>query len=190
MDENSPDLDRLLRRLSECPSEFLAARPAGPAAMALVCDLLRYVDSTRSPEADDHLVERISAAVAPLRGAPNIAVWLLRDRWFAGRGDLGESLRRLFTGEALASLDRMTSPELLVRDPDRREELVRVCLRALDLRPRGETTTEAADRLAALDSVERERVLRATAAAERRAREIREAMARQAALDAASRYGE
>lgn len=190
MDTDLPDLDGLLRRLSECPPDFLATPPASPDAVALVCDLVRHIDSRRAPETDTQWLEQMSLIVRPLRGAPRVAVWLLRDRWFAGRVVLGDALRRLFTDETLVSLDRITAPELLVRDPDRREELVRVCLRALGLRPRGETLAEAADRLAALDSVERERVLRATAAAERRAREIREAMARQAALDAASRYGE
>jgi hypothetical protein len=41
-----------------------------------------------------------------------------------------------------------------------------------------------------LDSAERQRVLKAAAKAERRAQEIREAMARAAAQDAANRYGE
>jgi hypothetical protein len=44
--------------------------------------------------------------------------------------------------------------------------------------------------LNSLDSAERDRVLRAVAAAERRAREIREAMARKQAQEAANRYGE
>jgi hypothetical protein len=41
-----------------------------------------------------------------------------------------------------------------------------------------------------LDSVERQRILRKTLAAEKRAREIREAMARAKAQESASRYGE
>ena len=72
------------------------------------------------------------------------------------------------------------SPEAFVTDPDRREELARLCLKALGLRPAGETIAQAEDRLATLNSVERESVRKATAAAEQRAQAIREAMARKA----------
>jgi hypothetical protein len=73
---------------------------------------------------------------------------------------------------------------------DRREELVRVLLDSIDVRPAGETIEQSVDRKATLDSVERSKVMQATIAAEKRAREIREAMARKAALESASRYGE
>jgi hypothetical protein len=76
----------------------------------------------------------------------------------------------------------------MVGDPDRREELVRVCLAELGLRPRGETVAQAMDRLNTLDSVERKRVVDQTREAEARARQIREAMARRAAQEAAARY--
>jgi hypothetical protein len=78
----------------------------------------------------------------------------------------------------------------LLADADRREEFVRRLLLNMNLRPAGETEAQASDRLQTLDSAERQRVLRAAAKAEHRAREIREAMARAAAQDAASRYGE
>jgi hypothetical protein len=48
----------------------------------------------------------------------------------------------------------------------------------------------ASDRLASLNSIERKRILQETADAEKRAREIREAMAAAKAQEAASRYGE
>jgi hypothetical protein len=68
--------------------------------------------------------------------------------------------------------------------------LARMCLAALGLRPMGETLEQAQDRMSTLDSTERQRLLRATAEAERRAREVREAMARKQALESASRFGE
>ena len=64
---------------------------------------------------------------------------------------------------------------------DRREELVRVLLASIDVRPAGETIEQSFDRKATLDSVERSKVMQATIAAEKRARKIREAMARKAA---------
>ena len=80
--------------------------------------------------------------------------------------------------ERLRQLARLVKAELFVSDPDRREELARFVLASLDLRPAGETVEQASDRLTTLDSVERDRVLRRTAAAEKRAREVRQAMAR------------
>jgi hypothetical protein len=56
--------------------------------------------------------------------------------------------------------------------------------------PLGETIEQSMDRKSTLDSVERQRILQETAEAERRAREVREAMARKQALESASRYGE
>ena len=56
---------------------------------------------------------------------------------------------------------------------DRREELVRVLLASIDVRPAGETIEQSFDRKATLDSVERSKVMQA--------RKIREAMARKAA---------
>jgi hypothetical protein len=77
---------------------------------------------------------------------------------------------------------------VIINDPDRREELVRLCLKGLGLIPQGESAAQAADRLTTLDSVERDRVIRETRQAEARAREIREAMARKRAEEAAARY--
>ncbi len=73
-------------------------------------------------------------------------------------------------------------------DPDRREELSRLCLRALNLRPAGETAAQAQDRLTTLNTVERQHVIAAARAAEERARQIREAMAKQAAEEAADKW--
>jgi hypothetical protein len=47
---------------------------------------------------------------------------------------------------------------------------------------------QAADRLNALDSLERDRVIRETRAAEERAQKVREAMAKKKAEEAAARY--
>jgi hypothetical protein len=73
-------------------------------------------------------------------------------------------------------------------DPERREELARFALARLDLRPAGESVAQAQDRLTALSSAERKRVLLASRAAEARSREIREALARKAAQEAADKY--
>ena len=73
------------------------------------------------------------------------------------------------------------------QDEERREELIRRATTALGLSLAGESPNEAADRLKQVDSVERRRVLVAAAARERRARQVREAMAKKAAEEAAAK---
>jgi hypothetical protein len=84
----------------------------------------------------------------------------------------------------LNGLAEATPAGLFVADPDRREELVRVCLRELGLRPAGETVAQAKDRLTTLNAAERTRVVKAARKAEQRAADIREAMRRKAEEEA------
>lgn len=58
-------------------------------------------------------------------------------------------------------------------DPDRREELARITLRALGLPVAGETPAQSEDRLSTVDSVHRQEVLVAAREAEERAAAIR-----------------
>jgi len=92
-----------------------------------------------------------------------------------------------FLVQELAQLGAAASVDLLDREEDRREELVRRVLRAVRLALPGESPQEAEDRLRQVDSVERQRVLRAAAGREKRSREVREAMARKAAEEAAAK---
>jgi len=73
-------------------------------------------------------------------------------------------------------------------DPERREELTRTMLARFGYLPAGETAAQAADRLAAISASERRRLLEASRAAEQRAREIREALARKAAQESADKW--
>ena len=163
MKRQGPPLETLLRRLSETPPEFLSAAPF---AAALAADLAR------------DLAQRPATTPNPLTP---LGVWLLRD----------PALLPLAKVTALAKLSAMAqvaAPRQVVDEPDVREEFARRLLAALNLRPAGETERQSSDRLAALDSVERLRVTRQTAAAEARTRAIRAAMAKQAAEAAAQRY--
>jgi hypothetical protein len=123
-------------------------------------------------------------------GILSVAAWLVHQEWFLERAAMCELGWEWLSGEGLVELAELVRPELVVSDPDRREEFVRLCLQAHGLRPARESVEQSMDRLGTLNSVERKRVLAATAAAERRAREVREAMAQKRALEAASRYGE
>jgi hypothetical protein len=194
MNVEGPPLERLLHRLTDCPPEFLAV--AGKKnrddveVVAIVCDLLRLLDPDNPPELEASFLTAIRARTQPELKLISIVGWLLGDEWFLGHPHLITSMRTMIASENLARLATLVRPDKFVSDADRREELVRTCLAQLGLRPQGESAAQALDRLTTLDSSERDRVLRATAEAEKRAREIRAAMARRQAQESASRYGE
>ena len=96
------------------------------------------------------------------------------------------AIERLLVQE-ISALAAVAPAEALLRDEERREELVRRVLRAAGQRLPGETERERTDRLKQVDAIERHRVLVAAAQRERRTREVREAMARKAAEEAAAK---
>jgi len=197
MSSEGPILESLMRRMAECPPEFLLPprvhdQTSGGVGgsidvAAIVCDLLRSLNAPLPLDA----VERFGAAPTPARinrlRLIALASWLLHDDWFRQRPSLGVPVSNLLARE-LDALAMVVNAADLATDADRREELIRVCLKSLGLRPLGETSAQAADRLATFDSSERQRIMRQTRDAEARAREIREQMARKAAEAAAARY--
>jgi hypothetical protein len=182
-----PPLERLTRRLSDCPAEFLLPPRLGGSGTidvpALVADLFRAMGAAPVP----------LAAARP--GAPAteanrlsliaVAVWLLHDEWFLARPAPAQTGALL--GGALDGMAAHVQAEKAVTDPDHREELARRCLAGLGLLPAGESVAQATDRLTTLDSVERDRVERATAAVEARAQAIRTMMAKRLAEEAAAK---
>jgi hypothetical protein len=178
-----PQLERLLHRLADCPAEFLL--PPGEINLtALACDHVRAL-GLPVPSPAQHRFHKMSAAAQRIAA---VVLWLLHDEWFIARPELGGAAWTFLQADGLARLAMLVPAEVAVRDPDRREELVRLCLQGLDLLPKGESAAQAADRLTTLDSVERERIIRQTRQAEARAKEIRAAMARKRAEEAAARY--
>ncbi len=195
MQAPGPQLETLLRRLSECPPEFLEAchGPNGAQIIAaILCDHFRVVQSLDN----SRFVSYLRSSNNPTAGDQrtwellSIAAWLLHDEWFKARPELFTAAWEWLQSDQLPTMAQVLNPEKCITDPDRREELARHCLSALGLHPAGETIEQAHDRQMTLDSVERQRIVSATAAAERRAREVRQAMALKAAQESASRYGE
>lgn len=178
MEAEGPVLESLTRRLEECPAEFLLP-PAVISVNAIVCDHLRAM-GVGTPEGLRDTGHAAYLAVVA------IACWLLHDDWFLGRPQLAPRMQQ-FLNDGLESLAGTVQPKEFVTDPDRREELVRVSLAHLGLRPQGESLAQAKDRMTALDSVERVRVLRDTQEAEARAQEVRKMMAKRAAEEAAAK---
>jgi hypothetical protein len=196
MKDEGPQLEVLTRRLAECPVDFLAepktAKGDGLVEVgAVVFDLLRDLGGKvlSAKEAGKFLLSNPNS-----KDERNhlrlvlIASWLLHDIWFRTRGQFAHQAFELLTA-GLKEVAALIDPPKFVSDPDRREELSRLCLKGLGLRPAGESIEQALDRLTTLDSVERVRVVKAAREAEERARLIREEMARKAAEEAAANYG-
>jgi hypothetical protein len=193
-DDPLPPLAEFLRWLTEMPPSFRAT-PVGfkdgtVRVDAVLADLLETLLSGPPPAG---LLEKSVPASAD-RSERNRLRWLLAACHLLWHPDLRrrpcppEGLRR-FLVDDLTALAGVESVEALLTEEERREELVRLALRALGLRLPGESAGEAEDRLTQVDAVERRRVLREAAERERRSREVREALARKAAEEAASRYG-
>jgi hypothetical protein len=191
-----PSLEALSRRLAECPAELSRAPGGGPDGTdveAVVSDLLRDLEWGRG--AAEALavapVQRLFDA-QPLgestRRLVLIASWLLHDDWFIERGGFAEQAHIFLKSRGLAELAELVRAERFIRDADRREELIRVALGALELVPAGEAEHAALDRLTALSSVERKRVLDATRTAREHAEKVRRAMEEKLAAESAARY--
>lgn len=185
-----PAIEQLTRRLAACPAEFLAAPEIGGRGDvrvgAVVSDLVRDLGGRPLTPEEARGLEQ-GSGVRRLR-LILVAAWLLHDEWFRGRPGFAGAARG-FLERGLDELAGIVAPERFVSDADRREELARLALAALGLRPAGESAAQAEDRLRTLDSAERRRVIAAAQEAEKRAREVREAMNRKAAQEAAASYG-
>ncbi|MFN6130533.1 MAG: hypothetical protein ACK57G_12905 [Planctomycetota bacterium] len=198
MKSEGPSLAAMTHRLAECPEDFLRICDdvsGSKGVIALLSDFFRrFGDANPMQRGDPFLAKlnssKFTASHQRHLGLLSLAVWLFYDPWFEARKELSESMWQLLRGDTFQSISQLLNPRTVLSNPDRREELVRVCLNGLDLRPEGETIPQATDRLMSLNSIERERILKETAAAEKRAREVREAMARAKALESVSRYGE
>ncbi len=192
-----PDIRELTRHLAECPPIFLEepVQPSGQGGVhvhAVLSDLLARMGAPRLSETEALLFRYADKkAVRTDRNRLRIALvgaWLFSHRALRGL----ETARRLrhWLGHELGPLAGLIPVEDLVRDSDRREEFARLCLAALDMRPRGESDSQAQNRLAALSSVERQRVIAEARAAEERARQVREELERKRReeAEAASTY--
>lgn len=193
---NGPELESLTRRLAECPPEHLAEPKIGGRGQvevaAVIADLLR--DLAAGPHGPPAIP---NVDVRPFLGSDArarnrlrtllVAAWLLGDEWFRARGpELAGPAEQLLAG-GLDDLAQVVDAERLVHDVDRREELARLVLARLGLRPAGESSAEAEDRLATLDSTERVKLAKEARKREARRREVIAALERKAAEEAAAK---
>jgi hypothetical protein len=195
-------LEQLTRRLAETPSDILAG-PAvggetGVETGAVAGDVLRGL-GLRRPDAAWLLALHPDNADKAARNRLRvtlIASWLLAEPWFRGKADAAKA--QAWLRDELSDIAALAAADALVKDDDRREELARLCLKALGFAPQGETETQAQDRLESISSVERNRVIAASRKAqalvrkrraeeEERARKVREEMQKKAAEAAAAK---
>lgn len=186
-----PILQTLTRRLSETPVEFLAEPRIGDAGQVAVAALVNDVLRLHGGRADEVLLNHFHGdsvkADRNRLALVMIAAWLVADEWFACAG-LDPAAVCQALAEVAAELAPASAAHKFVNDPDRREELARVVLARLGYRPADETQAQASDRLSAISGTERRRLLEASRDAERRAREIREALAQKAAQESADKW--
>jgi hypothetical protein len=192
MTDEGPPLELLLRRLAETPPDFLAdpiVRKKGAVhTLAVVNDVLRLHGATST----DARLAGLGRATVPEDGNRLrlllVLAWLLADDWFVQRK---HGAVRILTAmsDAAAELAGLVKAAAVVSDPERREELARLALARLSMRPAGESEAFARDRMTAMSTAERTRVLAASRQAEERARSIRAELARKAAQEAADKWG-
>lgn len=207
MQHQGPPLERLTRRLAETPAEFRAEPRIGEQSVGgpdivqvgivqvgvvQVAAVLRDVlddlglGFAWSP-ADFEPFLRVTPGDRNRLALTLLVAWLLADPDLSKATLPPAGVRELLV-ETTGELAKRVAAQRFVDDPDRREELVRTVLAHLDLRPAGESLAQAQDRLTLLSTTERQRVLRAAQAAEKRARAVREALARKAAEESADKW--
>ena len=155
------NVERLTRRLASTPLVFRGPAEGEDAVRvdAVVADLVRDRGTRRLEPAEVARFTASDVSRARRRHLELVLItsWLLHDPAFAATPT--DPLLALLDGR-LAELARLVIPRLFIDDAERREELVRTCLAALDRVPEGETRVQADDRLAVLDSVRRTALLR------------------------------
>jgi hypothetical protein len=192
MNGGLPPLAEFLRWLAELPEPFRSEPQGfgtgGVPVHAIVADLFDTY-SGEHPEAS------LLAAFKPANAGKferNRLRWVLAAchlLWHPALRSQSIDRARLnkLLLQDLAALASVVSADTVLADEERREELIRRTLLALGLLLPGESQKEAEDRLTQVDSVERRRLLREAAEKEKRAREVREMMARRAAEEAAAK---
>ena len=202
MTVHGPAARELTRHLAECPSIFLEepVQPSGYGGVyvhAVVSDLLVALGG--EPLGKEELGRFRYSTREAVREERNrlrmilLGCWLFSHSGFRleeheERSRLADKVHN-FLAKGLDPLAKLVSIDDLFGDSDRREELARLGLGGVGLIPHGEGSKEAQNRLTALSSVERERVIAQARASEARARAVQEALAAQrAAQEAANSY--
>jgi hypothetical protein len=191
MTQEGPPLAELLRHLRDAPPSFQRAPKTGALmgvdTYALVCDALAGPEVSPLDYADvaKRLAAQRDALGANALGLVQAAVWVLAHPSLAPADAHGRTVRATLLLDGFGEMTRCVKAAEVFRDDERAEELVRFILKELGLRPAGELPQVAADRMAAIDSVERTKVLADTRRT--RERKVLEEMKRREAEAAAAK---
>ena len=187
---STPTFAELQRWMAEMPSAFLESPWGDPGVEveAVVADLFESAYGTRPSLA----LRRACAPCAGDAAGINHARWILVASHLLWHAALRTKRRRAgdierFLVKELAEVAAVVDVERARDDEERAEELIRRALRALKQSLPGESKGDAADRLKQVDVVERHRVLEQAELRAARAREVRAAMRRKAAEEAAAK---
>ena len=197
MKNPGPPLEAMIDHLILIPGEFLEGnqKSADPVIInvpAIVNDLL--LDLGGVPLRDEEILKHFPGKKESksdknnYTGLVSILCYIYEYNFFTEKKSGSEQIKSFLLSQKLIELSKaVKSADEFITDPDRREELCRVALNVLNYYPDGENEKNAMDRLNTLDSVERKKILIKTEEAQKRARELREAMMRQEAEEAASK---
>ncbi|HNS99422.1 MAG TPA: hypothetical protein PLJ27_04570 [Polyangiaceae bacterium] len=183
-------ISELIHHIKQCPSEFLdmparGENDDGVHTLALVNDILRYI--CHCPTTPCLLTVEGKADKTAEWRLWQVCCWALSHPVFFEAGPAAQWIP-LFSGR-LDEVSTLVETEKWVTDEERAEELARILLSHAAIIPEGEDATIAADRLDAIDTVKRMKVIEQTRQAELRTQEIRRQMAARAAREAANAYG-
>ncbi|WP_293851526.1 hypothetical protein [Steroidobacter sp.] len=191
MQTEGPPLQQLLHRITATPPDFMAEPRIGNKGDVHTVAVVRDLLLAKGHEVD---VAELSALagrdVKADRNRLSIALlltWLLADSALTIDRDRLQEVLTLLKDDS-TRLAAYTNARQLFEDPERREELARLTLSKLGLRPAGETIAQAQDRFTSISSLERARLLAASQEAEARARAIREQLAKKAAEESANKW--
>lgn len=197
MKNPGPPLEELIDHLILIPGEFLEGNQKSADSVAvnipaIVNDLL--LDLGGNPLSDEEITKHFPEKKDNKADKNNyyrivsILCYIYEYSYFLEKKSGAELVKTYLLSQKLIELSKaVRSADEFITDPDRREEICRVALNVLNYYPEGENEKNAMDRLNTLDSVERKKILAKTEDAQKRARELREAMMRQEAEEAASK---
>ncbi len=188
------DLYTLIHHFRNYPSEFEALKFKGWDAKIippLIFDMMRKVHGDMDVTMDKlPSLEELSPDFPDENGFRTICLgaWLFHHPVFSAKPEILPHVSD-FILHRLRLLSSHVKHDQWLQDEDRSEEFVREALSACDILVDGETPEEATDRLDALSTLKRLKVLQQTNASMERMKAIRKKIAEDKAREAANVYG-
>lgn len=191
--DKGPSISYIDLRLSEIPPIFIDKPEiidGFTTTSIILSDLLYEIeDRPLSRIETDKFFNSIKSDINHLK-IIQIICYILNDNWFrnyfkSNKNKINSIKSFLFTD--LTEYSKINKAERFVYDGEGREELSRLLFKSLSLIPEGETETEAKDRLVSIDSIERKKVIELSKQSQKRIKELREALERKEAEEAASK---